>query len=55
MNSALETQQALTASLGGSFQQVPGDDVAEALLQFAWAGNATQMVLGASRRGQVPS
>ena len=50
---ALEAQRALVASLGGSFQQVPGDDVAEALLRFARAQNATQMVLGASRRGRL--
>jgi two-component system, OmpR family, sensor histidine kinase KdpD len=50
---ALETQRSLVASLGGTFQQVPGDDVAEALLRFARAQNATQMVLGASRRGRL--
>ena len=50
---ALQAQRALVASLGGSFQEVPGDDVAEALLRFARAQNATQMVLGASRRGRL--
>jgi len=50
---ALDTQRAQVASLGGSFQQVPGDDVAEALLRFARAQNATQMVLGASRRSRL--
>jgi two-component system, OmpR family, sensor histidine kinase KdpD len=49
---ALEAQRALVASLGGTFQEVPGDDAAEALLQFARAQNATQMVLGASRRSR---
>jgi two-component system sensor histidine kinase KdpD len=49
----LDTQRALVALLGGSFQQVPGDDVAETLLRFARAENATQMVLGASRRGRL--
>ena len=49
----LDTQRALVASLGGSFQQLPGDDVAETLLRFARAENATQMVLGASRRGRL--
>ena len=48
----LATQRALVASLGGSYQQVPGDDVAEALLRFGRAENATQMVLGASRRSR---
>jgi two-component system sensor histidine kinase KdpD len=50
---ALAGQRALLASLGGSFQQIPGDDVAEALLQFARAQNATQMVLGASSRSRL--
>jgi two-component system sensor histidine kinase KdpD len=50
---ALEAQRALVASLGGTFQEVPGDDVAEALLLFARAQNATQMVLGASRRSRL--
>ncbi|MGH3421882.1 MAG: histidine kinase, partial [Streptosporangiaceae bacterium] len=49
-SAALEAQRALVTSLGGSFSQLPGADVAEALLSFARAENATQMVLGASRR-----
>jgi two-component system, OmpR family, sensor histidine kinase KdpD len=49
----LDGQRALVASLGGSFEQVPGDDVAETLLRFARAANATQMVLGASRRSRL--
>ena len=49
----LDGQRALVASLGGSFWQVPGDDTAEALLDFARMQNATQMVLGASRRSRV--
>ena len=52
-NGTLQTQRALVASLGGSFRQVPGDDTAEALLEFARAQNATQIVLGASRRGRL--
>ncbi|HMD92747.1 MAG TPA: universal stress protein [Trebonia sp.] len=50
---ALAAQRALVASLGGTAQEVPGDDVAEALLQFARAQDATQMVLGASRRSRL--
>jgi len=50
---ALDTQQALVASVGGSFQQIPGEDVPETLLRFAQAENATQIVLGASLRGRV--
>jgi two-component system sensor histidine kinase KdpD len=47
---ALAIQRRLTESLGGSYHQVVGDDVPEALLAFARAENATQLVLGASRR-----
>jgi len=52
-DSALDTQRALVASVGGSFQQIPGEDVPETLLRFARAENATQIVLGASLRGRV--
>src|SRR5262249_22334867 len=45
----------LVESLGGSYHQVVGDDVPEALLTFARAENATQLVLGASRRGWLTS
>ena len=47
---ALASQRRLTESLGGSYHQVVGDNVPEALLAFARAENATQLVLGASRR-----
>ena len=50
---ALETQRTLITSLGGSFHQLPGADVAETLLSFARAENGTQMVLGASRRSRL--
>jgi two-component system, OmpR family, sensor histidine kinase KdpD len=50
---ALDTQRALVAAVGGSFQEVPGEDVPETLLRFARAENATQIVLGASLRGRV--
>ena len=49
----LEMQRALVTSLGGSFREVPGEDVAETLLRFARTENATQMVLGASQRGRL--
>jgi two-component system, OmpR family, sensor histidine kinase KdpD len=52
-SAVLETQRALVASLGGSFRQIPGADVADTLLRFARAENATQMVLGASRRSRL--
>src|SRR5882757_966306 len=47
---ALAGQRRLTESLGGTYHQVVGDDIPEALLSFARAENATQLVLGASRR-----
>ncbi len=50
---ALTGQRSLVDSLGGSFHQVIGDDVPTALLDFARAQNATQLVLGASRRGRL--
>lgn len=42
----------LVESLGGSWHSVVGDDRAGALLEFARAENATQLVVGASRRGR---
>ncbi|UWP79588.1 universal stress protein [Dactylosporangium fulvum] len=48
----LARQHALVESLGGCYQQVIGDDVADALLSTAKAQNATQIVLGVSRRGR---
>ena len=47
---ALAAQRLLVESLGGSYHQVLGDQVPEALLAFARAENATQLVLGDSRR-----
>ncbi|MDP9221628.1 MAG: DUF4118 domain-containing protein, partial [Actinomycetota bacterium] len=50
---ALTMQRALVESLGGTYHQVLGDDVSQALLDFARAENATQLVLGASRRTRL--
>ena len=47
---ALAAQRRLVESLGGSYHQVIGDDIPAALLTFAQAESATQLVLGASRR-----
>jgi two-component system sensor histidine kinase KdpD len=52
-SAALETQRALVTSLGGSFREIQGMDVADALLRFARIENASQMVLGASRRSRL--
>lgn len=48
---ALTTQRALVDQLGGTYHQVVGSDVPAALVAFARSVNATQLVLGASRRG----
>ncbi|RNL62007.1 sensor histidine kinase KdpD [Nocardioides marmoriginsengisoli] len=47
---ALARQRLLVESLGGSYHQVLGHDIPESLLEFARAENATQLVLGDSRR-----
>jgi two-component system, OmpR family, sensor histidine kinase KdpD len=52
---ALVAQRRLVESLGGTYHQVVGDDVPQSLLEFARAENATQLVLGASRRSPVAS
>ena len=49
----LSRQRLLVESLGGTYHQVVGDDIPTALLTFARAENATQLVLGASRRGRL--
>jgi two-component system sensor histidine kinase KdpD len=47
---ALASQRQLVESVGGSYHQVIGDNIPATLLTFARAENATQLVLGASRR-----
>ncbi|PVZ13275.1 sensor histidine kinase [Actinomycetospora cinnamomea] len=42
----------LAEDVGASFHTVVGDDVPAALLEFARAANATQLVLGTSRRSR---
>lgn len=49
----LVRQRALIEDLGGTYHQVVGDDVPRALLEFARGVNATQLVLGASRRKRL--
>ncbi|MFE0362818.1 ATP-binding protein [Streptomyces griseoaurantiacus] len=46
----LAVQRTLVEDLGGTFHHVVGDDVSSALLEFARGVNATQIVLGVSRR-----
>ncbi|MFJ9610444.1 ATP-binding protein [Kitasatospora sp. NPDC101176] len=50
---ALAQQRQLAESLGGSYHMVVGDDIPTALLAFARAHHATQLVLGTSRRGRI--
>lgn len=52
-HSALAKQRVLIEQLGGTFHQVVGSDVPAALVAFARSANATQLVLGASRRGRL--
>ncbi|WP_329363440.1 sensor histidine kinase KdpD [Streptomyces sp. NBC_01483] len=46
----LAVQRTLAEDLGGTFHHVVGDDIPVALLDFARGVNATQIVLGSSRR-----
>ncbi|MFH9551696.1 DUF4118 domain-containing protein [Streptomyces sp. NPDC017435] len=46
----IAVQRTLVEDLGGTFHHVVGEDVSSALLDFARGVNATQIVLGVSRR-----
>ncbi|NIK55811.1 sensor histidine kinase [Kribbella shirazensis] len=48
----LAEQRNLVEKIGGTYHQVIGDDIPAALLTFARAENATQLVLGGSRRSR---
>ncbi|MEV8475754.1 ATP-binding protein [Streptomyces sp. NPDC051173] len=50
-SAALARQRRLVERLGGTYHTVIGDHVPTALLDFARAENATQLVVGVSRRG----
>jgi two-component system sensor histidine kinase KdpD len=50
---ALAAQRQLTVSLGGTYHQLADPDIPAALLAFAQAENATQLVLGATRRTRL--
>ena len=50
---ALAAQRHLVETLGGTYHTIIGDDVPRALIEFAQAKNATQLVLGTSRRSRV--
>jgi two-component system, OmpR family, sensor histidine kinase KdpD len=49
----LERQRELLAELGGRYAELTAIDVAGALVAFARAENATQLVLGATQRSRV--
>jgi two-component system, OmpR family, sensor histidine kinase KdpD len=50
---ALSNQRTLVESLGGSYHEIVGDNISQALIDFARGQNATQLVLGASRRAAL--
>lgn len=50
---ALTAQRTLVESLGGSYHQVIGDNTPAALVEFARGVNATQLVIGVSRRSRL--
>jgi two-component system sensor histidine kinase KdpD len=50
---ALAAQRTLVESLGGTYHQVVGGDIPRALVDFAKSVNATQLVIGVSRRGRL--
>lgn len=50
---ALSAQRSLVESLGGTFHQIIGDDIPETLVEFAQGADATQLVIGVSRRGRL--
>jgi two-component system sensor histidine kinase KdpD len=45
--------QQLVASLGGSFHSVVGEDVSQAVVDFATGANATMIIVGVSRHGRL--
>lgn len=49
----LAAQRSLVESLGGSFHQIIGDDIPGTLVEFAHGADATQLVIGVSRRGRL--
>lgn len=52
-NANLTLQRTLVESLGGTYHQVVASDIADGLLDFARGVNATELVLGVSRRGRI--
>src|SRR5262245_12000153 len=48
----LEKQKRLVEELGGTYHEIAGPDIADALLEAARSLNATQIVMGASRQSR---
>jgi two-component system, OmpR family, sensor histidine kinase KdpD len=51
----LDAQRALIDTLGGSYHHVVADQIPVALVEFAHSVNATQLVIGVSRRTRLES
>jgi two-component system sensor histidine kinase KdpD len=51
-HAGLDAQRQLLAALGGRYAEVSAADVAEGLVEFARSENATQLLLGATRRSR---
>jgi two-component system sensor histidine kinase KdpD len=51
----LDAQRALIETLGGSYHHVVADQIPVALVEFARSVNATQLVIGVSRRSRFES
>ncbi|MEP6480561.1 MAG: DUF4118 domain-containing protein [Rhodoglobus sp.] len=49
----LAAQKALVETLGGSYHEVVGEQIPRALVEFARSVDATQLVIGVSRRGTL--
>ena len=50
---ALAAQRVLAEQLGATFHELVGDDIPETLIGFARSVNATQLVIGVSRRSRL--
>ncbi len=51
----LAKHRQLLLDVGGTYHEVVGSDVARTLTDFARTEDATQMILGASRRSRLQS
>ncbi|MBZ5740149.1 DUF4118 domain-containing protein [Nocardioides mangrovi] len=49
----IERAQQLVASLGGTFHSVVGEDVPQAVVDYATGANATMIIVGVSRHGRL--